>query len=256
MDTQKRLILITNDDGINAPGLKKLIEIALRFGNVYAVCSEIEKPGQSHSVTINTPLRKKCIQKTNNLEIWSSNGTPADCVKLAMNNLHDKKPDILLSGINHGANCSVNAFYSGTIGAVLEGCIHQIPSVGFSTFEIAYAYDLSILEKDIETVISKVLEHGLPEMTCLNINFPLNYTPSKGLKVCRSGKAYWKEDFEERKDPRYNPYYWLKGTFVPLENNEDTDLWALKNGFASIVPLIADLTAHHAIEEIRNTMEL
>ncbi len=252
----ERLILVTNDDGVDAPGIKKLTEIALKFGKVVVVCPDSGRSGQSHAVTINMPLRRKLILNNEHLEIHTSNGTPVDCVKLAMHSLLDRKPDLLLSGINHGANSSVNVFYSGTMAAVLEGCMLQIPSLGFSTFEERHDFDLSILDRDIEAIISSVLLNGLPERTCLNVNFPKNYNPSKGLKVCRMGHAYWKEEFEERFDSHNTPYYWLKGTFIPLEHAEDSDIWAIKNGYATVVPVKPDITAHHTIEELKNTIEI
>jgi len=252
----ERLILVTNDDGIDAPGLKKLIEIAQKFGKVLVVCPDSGRSGQSHAVTMNVPLRKSCLYKNDSLEIHTSNGTPVDCVKLAFHGLLDHKPDLLLSGINHGANSSVNVFYSGTMAAVIEGCMLNVPSIGFSTFEHDYGYDMNILEKDIENLIHKVIEKGLPPRTCLNVNFPFAYQPSKGLKVCRMGDAYWKEDFEERFDSHNSPYYWLKGTFVPLEFSEDSDIWANKNGYATVVPVKPDITAHHTIEELKNSFEI
>jgi len=252
---QKPLILVTNDDGVDAPGIKKLTEIALRFGNVLVVCPDSGRSGQSHAVTITTPLRRKLIEKTHNLEIHISNGTPVDCVKLALHGL-DVKPHLILSGINHGANSSVNVFYSGTMAAALEGCMLQIPSIGISTFEESYNYDMTVLEKDIEKLISGVLQNGLPARTCLNVNFPYDYDPSKGMKVCRMGHAYWKEEFEERFDSHNYPYYWLKGTFVPLEKTEGTDIFAIKNGFASVVPVMPDITAHHTISELKQHIEI
>lgn len=251
-----KLILVTNDDGSEAPGIRKLTEIAMNFGKVIVVCPDSGRSGQSHAVTINVPLRRKLLHKEENLEIYTSNGTPVDCVKLAMHGLLTRKPDLLLSGINHGANSSVNVFYSGTMAAVLEGCMLQIPSVGFSTFEENFNYNLDILTNDISTLIEKVLQSGLPERTCLNVNFPRNYHPDSGFRVCRMGHAYWKEEFEERYDSHNSPYYWLKGTFIPLENGVDSDIWAISNGFASVVPVKPDITAHHSIEEIRNFIEL
>ncbi len=249
------LILVTNDDGVDAPGIKKLTEIALQFGNVLVLCPDSGRSGQSHAVTMTTPLRRKRISKTDNLEIHISNGTPVDCVKLALHGLLENKPVLLLSGINHGANSSVNVFYSGTMAAVLEGCMLNIPSIGFSTFEDDDTYDLNALQPIIEKIISSVMHNGLPYRTCLNVNFPHAYETKKGFKICRMAHAYWKEEFEERFDSHNNPYYWLKGSFVPLERNEDTDIWALKNGFASVVPVMPDITAHHTITELQNKLK-
>jgi 5'-nucleotidase len=250
-----RLIFVTNDDGVDAPGIKKLTEIALQYGKVIVVCPDSGKSGQSHAVTMNVPLRRKLVHQEKNLEIYTSNGTPVDCVKLAMHGLLSRKPDLLLSGINHGANSSVNVFYSGTMAAVLEGCMLHIPSIGFSTFENSLSYNLDVLVKDIQMITERVIDHGLPDRTCLNVNFPLNYSSETGLKVCRMGHAYWKEEFEERIDSHNSPYYWLKGTFIPLETNEDSDIWAITNGYASVVPVKPDITAHHTIEQLKSIFE-
>ncbi|MDY0216392.1 MAG: 5'/3'-nucleotidase SurE [Bacteroidales bacterium] len=251
-----KLILVTNDDGVDAPGVKKLTEIAQKFGKVLVVCPDGPRSGQSHAVTVNVPLRKKLILSEENIQIYSSNGTPVDCVKLALHNLLDVKPDLILSGINHGANASVNVFYSGTMAAALEGCMLNIPSLGFSTFEENYSYNLDIISSDIEKVIQRVIDNGLPHRTCLNVNFPYNYDPTKGLKVCRMGDAFWKEEFEERFDSHNTPYYWLKGTFTPIEEGEGTDIWAIKNGYAPIVPIMPDITAHHSIDELTQIFKI
>lgn len=248
---QEKLILVTNDDGVDAPGIKFLTQIAKQFGRVIVLGPDSGRSGQSHAVTMNTPLRLNEIEKSDNFEIFSSNGTPVDCVKLALHYLLEKKPDLILSGINHGANASVNIFYSGTMAAVIEGCMLNIPAVGFSTCEDDYSYDLSPLRTDIETVISKVLNDGLGYRTCLNVNFPKNYNPEKGMIVCRQGHAYWEEEFEERIDTQNRKYYWLKGKFNPLELSEDTDIWAIKHGYASVVPVSPDLTSHDSISNLK-----
>lgn len=247
----EKLILVTNDDGVDAPGIKHLTEIAKGFGKVIVLCPDTGKSGQSHAVTMTTPLRFKPIEKSEKHEIYSSNGTPVDCVKLALHYLLPKKPDILLSGINHGANSSVNIFYSGTMAAVIEACMLNIPSIGFSSCEDDYAYNMQNLTNDIKFLIKKVLTEGLPYRTCLNVNFPRQYDSEMGMKVCRQGHAYWEEEFEKRIDTHNQPYYWLRGKFNALENNEDTDIWNLKNGYASIVPVTPDLTAHNSISKLK-----
>lgn len=248
---QEKLILVTNDDGFDAPGIKFLTQIAKQFGKVIVLGPDSGRSGQSHAVTMNTPLRLNEHEKSEDLTVYSSNGTPVDCVKLALHYLLERKPDLILSGINHGANASVNIFYSGTMAAVIEGCMLNIPSIGFSTCEDDYEYNLSPLRKDIEIIISKVLSEGLDHRTCLNVNFPKNYNSEKGLMICRQGHAYWEEEFEERIDTQNRKYYWLKGKFNPLEISEDTDIWALKQGYATVVPVSPDLTSHSSISNLK-----
>ncbi len=251
-----KLILITNDDGVNSPGILELINIAKELAKVLVVAPDKERSGMSHAVTMNIPLRLQEHLNTEDVEIYSTNGTPVDCVKIAMHSLATQQPDIILSGINHGANSSVNIFYSGTMAAAIEGCMLQIPSIGFSICDENYLIDFSEHRQEIKRLISHVLINRLPSRTCLNVNFPRNYIASKGVKVCRQANAYWKEEFETKTDPRNNPYYWLKGVFVPLEKSTDTDIWALKNGFASIVPVTVDITAHETIDSLTELLEV
>lgn len=252
---KERLILVTNDDGKDANGLKKLIDVAKDYGRVVVVCPESGRSGQSHAVTINLPLRLKKIHD-HNYDFYVTTGTPVDAVKLALHSILNEKPDLLLSGINHGANSSVNVFYSGTMAAVIEGCMLNIPSIGFSTFDDNPDADLSILESTIRTIIERSLIHGLPPRTCLNVNFPKRYQPEKGYRVCRMGQAFWKEEFEQRIDTHNQPYYWLRGSFVPLEYSEETDIWAIQQGFASVVPLTPDLTAYQFLNEYKSIFNL
>ena len=164
-----------------------------------------------------------------------------------------ENPDLIVSGINHGSNSSINVLYSGTMAAVIEGAMEDIPAIGFSLNDYSYHADFSHCEPFILKIASKVLEHGLPPGVCLNVNFPeINGEALKGVKVVRQAKAIWDESFDERKDPHKRNYYWLSGEFICKDTSEDTDQWALKNNYVSIVPVSIDLTSHSTISEIKN----
>lgn len=251
---KEKLILVSNDDGVDAKGLKTLIEVASRYGKVVVVAPAEAQSGMSHAITIKTPLRAKRLQNNNSPEIYSCQGTPVDCVKLAVNQLlHGKKPDLLLSGINHGSNSSSSIIYSGTMSVAMEGCVNQIPSAGFSLLSYDPDADFTAAGKIVEKVIENIFEKGLPEGVCLNVNIP--YVPideMKGIKVCRQAKGLWKEEFVKRVDPHQGEYYWLTGYYLNLEeNSEDTDEYALAHNYTSIVPINIDLTAYAAIPELK-----
>ncbi len=248
------LILVTNDDGYFAPGLKALVNMVKPYGKVLVVAPEKGVSGMSHAITISQPLRLNLISKDDNVTIYKVNGTPADCVKLAINQLVDKTPDIIVSGINHGSNSSISVIYSGTMGGAIEGCINNIPSLGISLDNHSMNADFSVAIKHSETIFKSVLENGLPEHTCLNINFPVcSENEFKGIKVCRQARGVWKEEYDKRTDPHGGTYYWLTGQFRNNENGStDTDEWALKNNFASIVPVKSDFTNYEALNKIEN----
>ena len=234
-------ILVVNDDGITAPGIKNLIEVVQEIGNVVVVAPDGPQSGMGHAITIGKPLRFDKVDLYPGVEMYKCSGTPVDCVKLAVNKIFKgKKPDLCVSGVNHGLNNSINVIYSGTMSAAVEGAIEGIPSIGFSLDDFSHA------KKFIKEISLQVLEHGLPPATLLNVNFPKG--PNlKGIKICRQANAKWAEEFDERKDPYQRPYYWLTGVFQNNDKGEDTDVWALENGFVSLVPVQFDLTAHHAI---------
>ena len=217
------------------------------------VAPDSGRSGASHSVSLSSCIRLKEIQKEENIAIYSSSGTPADCVKLAVNQILDQKPDILISGINHGSNSSVSVFYSGTMAAVIEGCMNGIPSVGFSVDNHSPDAYLDLAEKFSHEIIENLLENGLPKGTCLNINFPdITEQQLKGVKICRQTQGVWKEEFDKRKDPYGNDYFWLTGEFYNEEPlSTETDDWALRNDYIAIVPVKVDLTDHSAIPEIK-----
>jgi 5'-nucleotidase len=240
-------ILVVNDDGITAPGIKNLIEVMQEIGNVVVVAPDGPQSGMGHAITIGKPLRFDKVDLYPGVEMYKCSGTPVDCVKLAVNKIFKgKKPDLCVSGINHGLNNSINVIYSGTMSAAVEGAIESIPSIGFSLDDFSQEADFSYAKTYIKTISEQVLSHGLPSATLLNVNFPKGAN-LKGIKICRQANAKWAEEFDERADPYGRPYYWLTGVFQNFDKGEDTDVWALENGYVSVVPVQFDLTAHHAI---------
>ena len=252
MKSKRPLILVTNDDGITAPGIRLLAKLMHEIGDVFVVAPDRPQSGMGHAITINSTLRiQKLILDGVNTE-FSCSGTPVDCVKMAINKLMPRKPDLIVSGINHGSNSSINVIYSGTMSAAVEGAIEDIPSVGFSLCSHSIDADFSATGKYILSIANKVLTEGLPSGVCLNVNFPdTKEELIAGIKICRQAKAMWVEVLEERHDPSGKPYYWLTGFFKNQEHAEDTDEWALKHNFISVVPVHIDFTAHHAIEKIK-----
>jgi 5'-nucleotidase len=251
---RKPLILVTNDDGVEAKGLKALIEIVRTIGNVVVVAPAEPQSGMSHAITVKVPLRIAKIQEEEGLSVYKCYGTPVDCVKIALNNLLPGKPDLLVSGINHGSNASASVFYSGTLGAALEGCINEIPSIGFSLLNLDHDADFSTAGHYADIISRKVLQNGLPRTVCLNVNIP-DVTGDKiaGIKICRQNKGYWREEFDKRTDPAGKNYFWLTGFFHNTEPEAtDTDEWALSNNFVSIVPLQTDLTCHNTLKVLNN----
>ncbi len=250
---KERLILISNDDGIHAKGLENLIDAAREFGNVVVAAPAEAMSGMSHAITIKTPLRSREIKHEKGLRVYSCQGTPVDCIKLALNQILDRRPDMVLSGINHGSNSSASVVYSGTMAAAMEGCVNQIPSAGFSLLDYDPDADFSASVKIVKKVIKNIIDNGLEKGTCLNVNIPaVDFKDINGIKVCRQTKGYWKEEFVKRTDPQRGEYFWLTGYYYNMElEAEDTDEFALQNNFVSIVPLKVDLTDYASIEKLR-----
>ena len=249
----KPLIFITNDDGITAPGIRALIAVMKKIGKVLVVAPDKPQSGKGHAITMDIPLRLTKYKEDGEHQEYSCNGTPVDSVKLGLTLCKEKKPDIIVSGINHGANNSINIIHSGTMAAAIEGALEGIPSIGFSMTDYAYDIDFSPVEEYVEKIVKETLKNGLPNTIALNVNMPtVNGSKLKGIKICRQAHAMWNEQFEMRKDPHNREYYWLSGTFNNLDDKEDTDQWALENNFISIVPVHVDMTAHHLIDEIKN----
>lgn len=247
------LILVTNDDGYKAKGLSKLIDIAREFGNVVVMAAAESQSGKSHSITIKDPIRYKKVEESPEFTRYVIKGTPADGVKLAFCSLMERKPDILLSGINHGTNSSSSVLYSGTMGAALEGAVHGIPSVGFSLLDYSPDADFQAAEPYVKQIIQDLIDKGLPPGICLNVNIPA--LPRKGLqgiRICRQTNGYWLENFETRQDPRGSNYSWLTGRFINREPDAtDTDEFALEHGYLSVVPVNTDFTAHGLIDRMK-----
>lgn len=251
---EKPVILVTNDDGIFAPGITFLAKVAKKFGTIVVVAPDKPQSGMGHAITINSTIR---IQKTNYHHAeqeFSCSGTPVDCVKMAVNHILKKRPDLVLSGINHGSNSSINVIYSGTMSAAIEGALEGTPSIGFSLCDYAMEADFTQAEKFISLIIGEALQNKIPKGVCLNVNIPkLRADDFKGIKVVRQAKANWVERFEARKDPYGRDYFWLTGEFVNFEpESTDTDEWALANGYLSVVPTQADLTAHRHMDALKH----
>lgn len=252
MTTKKPLILVTNDDGISAPGIRSLIEVMNQIGNVVVVAPDSPQSGMGHAVTLNSTLYlEKVVIDQGNQEEYSCSGTPADCVKMAIKEILKRKPDICVSGINHGSNSSINVIYSGTMSAAVEAGVEGIPAIGFSLLDYDYNADFSAAKEIAKTITQSALKHGIPTDVVLNVNIPkATKNEIKGIKICRQARANWEEEFDKRKTPQGKDYYWLTGKFVNLDQGEDTDEWALENNYVSVVPIQFDLTAHHAIQNL------
>lgn len=247
------LILITNDDGITAPGIRALVEVASRHGEVIVVAPNSPQSGMGHAVTIHDPIRLHKSRAFEDIEAYECSGTPVDCVKLAKHLLlRDRTPALALSGINHGSNAAINILYSGTLSAAMEASLEGIPSIGFSLLDFAYSADFDAAKPYLSELIAFVLKNGLTKGSLLNVNIPKLPTDQiKGLRICRQADSRWEEEFAEATDPRGQKYYWLTGKFVNLDSGEDTDLWALDNGYISVVPSMHDLTNYQAIPALK-----
>ncbi len=240
---EKPVILITNDDGVTAPGIMNLVEAVKDLGKIVVVAPDKPQSGMGHAITIGQPLRLHKISDADNIDIWSCTGTPVDCVKLAVDKVLHRKPDICLSGINHGANHSINVIYSGTMSAAVEAAIESIPSVGFSLLDYRIDADFTGARKYVRIIVEKMLKSKLDKHTVLNVNIPsVAVELLKGIKICKQAYAKYEEDFIERNDPHGKMYYWLTGQFVNFDKAKDTDVWALDHNYVSVVPVQFDLT--------------
>ena len=247
----KPLILITNDDGHDANGIAVLTRLMMKIGDVVVVAPDGPRSAQSNALTVTHPIRFKKIEEKEGLVRYICTGTPTDCVKLALNEIVERKPDLVVAGINHGSNSAINVIYSGTMGAVLEGCENGILSIGFSICNHSMDADFSVFEPYVFQITQEALRNGLPHATCLNVNAPVGEI--KGVKVARQCDGRWTKEYAKRTDPRGGSYFWLTGNF---ENHEpestDTDEWALDHGYVSIVPTKIDLTAYQAMDDVRS----
>jgi 5'-nucleotidase len=250
------LILVTNDDGIDARGFASLIGVAREYGDVAAISAQVPMSGMSHAITIKVPLRVALVGEEPGFRKFLTTGTPVDGVKLAFHSLLDRKPDLVLSGINHGSNSSSSILYSGTMAAAMEGAVNHIPSAGFSLLSYDPLADFGTSEQVAREVIGRMLAEGIPEGICLNVNVPdLPPGELKGIRICSMANGYWKEEFQKREDPNGREYYWLTGFFhnrEPEGGGIGTDEWALEHHFASVVPVNTDLTAHSVLARLRS----
>ncbi|TND08066.1 MAG: 5'-nucleotidase [Bacteroidetes bacterium] len=254
MAKSKPLILVTNDDGFYASGLHALIDAVKELGDVFVVAPDRPQSGMGHAITINSTLRVSRMHHFGVAGEYTCSGTPVDCVKMAVNKLLPRKPDLCVSGINHGANHSINIIYSGTMSAAVESAIEGIPSLGLSLLDYSLEADFTAAAHYSTKLARRVLESGLPAGVCLNVNIPkLPAEKLKGIKVCRQAYGTWVEELDERTDPAGRTYFWLTGAFKNFEEGaEDTDAWALSNGYVSVVPVQFDMTAHKALAGLKD----
>lgn len=256
VDKGDKLIFVTNDDGLYAAGLKTLLGVMEEFGKVVLVSTLESQSGMSQALTVKTPLRVKLLEENERHRIYACNGTPTDSVKISINQLLERKPDFVVAGINHGANASVSVLYSGTMAAALEGCLYDITSVGFSLNSFSPKADFSVCRDFIRIIMRGLISEPLPEGICLNVNIPaVKREDIKGILICRQSRGNWKEEFEKRKDPMGKTYYWLTGFYNNHEPDaEDTDEWALRNNYVSVVPVSVDMTAHGYIGTLKKRL--
>ncbi|MDC6470742.1 5'/3'-nucleotidase SurE [Flavobacteriales bacterium] len=246
------LILITNDDGYSSKGIKALINAVKNLGKILIVAPDSPQSGMGHAISVNKPIRCYKTNFFDSVEAYCCTGTPVDCIKMGLYLLKNKKPDLILSGINHGSNVSTNILYSGTMSAAVEGALSGIPSVGYSLTDYSDDADFQYSEKIVQIISKKVIKEGLKKGTCLNVNIPnIKENQIKGIKVCRQGRAFWDDTFDHRKDPLGKDYYWLTGSFSSKEQAIDTDINYLENNYVTIVPTQFDMTCHDSVDELK-----
>lgn len=251
----KPLILVCNDDGITARGIRFLVNIVAEIGEVVVVAPDSPQSGMGHAITIGNTLRVSEVDIFDNARAYKCSGTPADCVKLAKRVvLKDRKPDLVVSGINHGSNTSISVLYSGTMSAAIEAAIEGMPAIGFSLCDYSADAEFTHAAPYVKQIAELALKHGMPEGTALNVNFPpKQHQNLQGIKICRQANAKWQEEFDQRKDPYGRNYYWLAGNFVNYDTKDDNDEWAIANNYVSVVPCQFDMTSHRAIDQIKNS---
>jgi 5'-nucleotidase len=256
-EKKKPLILVTNDDGITAKGIRSLVEAVMPYGEVLVVAPDKPQSAMGHAITVHSPLRLRQSTEFDGVRAYTCSGTPVDCVKLAIYEiLEDRKPDLLVSGINHGDNSSTNVLYSGTMSAAVEGALENIPAIGFSLQDYAPDADFTTAQHVVRQVLDKAFENSFPAHVCLNVNIPKGTVHDlKGIRICRQARAFWRDTFDKRYDQFGNPYYWLTGEFENFDGGEDTDVYALSEGYASVVPTQFDMTAYHVFSDF-NTWKL
>ncbi|RZJ37812.1 MAG: 5'/3'-nucleotidase SurE [Chryseobacterium sp.] len=252
----KPLILVTNDDGITAPGIRKLISIVNKIGEVIVVAPNSPQSGKGHAITINSTLSFEELNLDGPQKDYSCSGTPVDCVKMALDKILPRRPDLVVSGINHGSNSSINVIYSGTMSAAVEAGVEGLPAIGFSLADLKWEADFDQAEDLIRDIILKTIENPMPKGVVLNVNIPnLKKEELKGIKVCKQANAKWEESFDERTNPHGKKYYWLTGYFNNMDESEDADETALAAGYISIVPVKFDMTAYEYMQELNSVYQ-
>ena len=252
---KERVIFLTNDDSYRSKGFAAAIEIARKFGRVIAIAPDAPQSGMSQAITIYNPLYLRKVREEEGVLVYSLNGTPVDCVKMAFDHFfRDEKVDLVISGINHGSNAAVNVLYSGTMGAAIEAAFYDIPSIGLSLTDHDLDADFEGAVKYGSQIVEAVLNGDIPSPLCLNVNVPnIPCADIKGVRLSRQTRGYWREEFFKRTDPHGRDYFWLTGGFSNAEpESEDTDEWALANGYVAIVPIQVDLTAYRQMEQLKN----
>lgn len=255
---KKPLIFISNDDGIGSKGLRILTEVAQKFGRVVVIAPEVPQSGKSHAITMYSPLYLTCLEKSEDLEIYTCSGTPVDCVKMGYDHLFvDEVPTLNISGINHGSNSAISVLYSGTMGAAIEMSFYGSPAIGFSLTDHDRDADFDATVIFAEKIIGDILGAEIKEQLCLNVNVPaVRPEEIKGFKICRQTKGYWKEGFKINQDPRGRDYYWLTGDFWNAEPEaEDTDNWALENNYIAVVPVQVDMTNYQQLKSLHSIIK-
>ncbi len=254
----ERLIFLTNDDGVGARGLARLIEVLREFGHIVVVAPESAQSGMAHAITMNNPLYLRKVREEEGLEVYACSGTPVDCVKMALDHLLvDRRLDLVCSGINHGSNAAINVLYSGTMGAAIEGGFYEVPSIGFSLDDHSLEADFEAAGRVAAEIVAGILESKPPVPLCLNVNVPVARPEDiKGIKVCRQCRGHWREEFFCRKNPLGRDYFWLTGAFKNAEPDAtDTDEWALAHGYVSVVPIQVDLTDHAQVASLGKILD-
>ena len=252
---ERPLILVTNDDGITAPGIRNLINFMNEIGDVVVVAPNSPQSGKGHAITINSTLSYEEVKLDGSQRDYSCSGTPVDCVKIALDKILTRNPDIVVSGINHGSNSSINVIYSGTMSAAVEAGVEGIPAIGFSLLDYSWEADFRQAKKFIQQIVLKALENPMPKGIVLNVNIPnIKENEIKGIKVCKQADAKWEESFDERVNPHGKKYYWLSGYFNNMDASEDADEVALANNYISVVPVKFDLTAYEYMDKLGEFM--
>lgn len=254
---KERVIFLTNDDSYRSKGFAAAIEIARKFGRVIAIAPDAPQSGMSQAITIYNPLYLRKVREEEGVLVYSLNGTPVDCVKMAFDHFfRDEKVDLVISGINHGSNAAVNVLYSGTMGAAIEAAFYDIPSIGLSLTDHNLDADFEGAVKYGSKIVESVLNGDIPTPLCLNVNVPnIPCSEIKGIRLSRQTRGYWREEFYKRTDPHGRDYFWLTGAFSNAEPDaEESDEWALANGYVAVVPIQVDLTAYKQMEQLNKIL--